>query len=217
MHRTSGLWRINSGGHTSRGTAGLFLNALSVSIDPGGTSAPSNACLAADHSPRWTRASARVMRCFNPRSVRLRRDLAVAALDAQSCPASINACHSRTNISNLATNFGFLITLPRPGRCKSNRGDSKNNFHPLSSVAMSLVLAPFKISSNATRRACRKGPLKNRGTFCIRQPLCSNASCNCSTSNDLNPNWQVRTPGRRKRISSSTSSALSRSHPNAPQ
>ena len=29
------------------------------------------------------------MQCFNPRSARLRRDLAVAALDAHSCPASI--------------------------------------------------------------------------------------------------------------------------------
>ena len=63
-------------------------------LDLGATSVPSNACLAADNSPGWTRASARARRCINARSVRLRRDLAVAALDAQSSPASVNACHS---------------------------------------------------------------------------------------------------------------------------
>ena len=108
---------------------------------------PSNACLATDIWPRWTRTG--------------------DAMDQ----ASLNARNNH------------------------------NNFHRI------IGSGSFQNSSNATRRTRRKTPLKNRGTFCIRQPRCSNAPQNCMTSSDLFPTGKFELLGD-EGISSSASSAL---------
>ena len=151
--------------------------------------------LHADNSPRWTRAFARVVRSFNPRSVRLRRELAVAALDTQSCPASTNACQPHTNISNLATNFSSLIIPPRPGRCKSIRSSSRNNF----TLSLPLPHHWFWLLSKflPTQRAKLVGKIssKTEGHSASDNLVDQMHQTTGTTPNDLNPNWQLRTPG----------------------